>query len=322
MVKGLNNDSKEKFFQNIFGYASLFFISIILFGILFFTTDSFLYSGSERVLYLLLFLVVLLFLYAFIIGRMLYKKYFRGFYYYVFFFLTLLSVIIGVIYGIRCLKAFRCDNDIEIYNLATKYDLEIAKELKYAIDNIFEYDFDDISSRDVVISNLYEDDGNYILYLDDIYGNYSLKFYLEIENNKILSVIWKFDEKTDLYLYKDGKKTESFSYYYAMYIIKNVLGENIKTTIILEDDIEKKLRNEFLESANAIITYDEFIYDKNKDEFVYKCFVENMDYYADISQDEFEIEFKRLMNASGKKVWYYGDSSFDYVKWSVNILKK
>ena len=268
MVKGLNNDSKEKFFQNIFGYASLFFISIILFGILFFTTDSFLYSGSERVLYLLLFLVVLLFLYAFMIGRMLYKKYFRGFYYYVFFFLTLLSVIIGVIYGIRCLKAFRCDNDIEIYNLATKYDLEIAKELKYAIDNIFEYDFDNISSRDVVISNLYEDDGNYILYLDDIYGNYSLKFYLEIENNKILSVIWKFDEKTDLYLYKDGKKTESFSYYYAMYIIKNVLGENIKTTIILEDDIEKKLRNEFLESANAIITYDEFVYDNNKDEFV------------------------------------------------------
>ena len=322
MVKGLSNDSKEKFFQNIFGYASLFFMLIILLGILFFTTDSFLYSGSERVLYILLFWVVILLFFAFMIGRMVYKGYFRGFYYYGFFLLMLLSVIIGIIYGIRCLNAFRFDNSIEIYNLATKYDLKTAKKLKYDIDSIFEYDLDDISSRDVVISNLYEDKGCYVLYLDDIYNNYSLKFYLEIEDNKILNVIWKFNEKTDLYLYKDGKKTESFSYYYAMYIIKNVLGENIKTTIALEDDIEKKLRNEFLESANAIITYDEFVYDKNKDEFVYKCFVENMDYYADISQDEFEIEFKRLMNGDGKKVWYYGDASFDYVKWSVNILKK
>lgn len=230
-----------------------------------------------------------------------------------------LSLAIGVIYGFKIIKAFRYENSRELYNLTEKYTLDDAKKIKTTIDKIFEYDDGGISSRNIIIGNFYEDEDYNVLYIDDFYGNYRLKFYLEMKDNEILNVFWMFDDNTKLYLVNDGQRTEDFSYYYAMYIVDSVMGEDISGLATIEEDVLKFVKNEFEESANTMLTYDELIFDSKENKFIYKCSAVNMDYYADIEHKDFEIEFNRLKEIKNKKVWYYGDSSFDYVNWNINI---
>ena len=47
--------------------------------------------------------------------------------------------------------------------------------------------------------------------------------------------------------------------------------------------------------------------------------VYNMDYSGGKEEEDFEITFSALDKVKTKKVWYYGDPSFDYVDFSVKI---
>ena len=73
----------------------------------------------------------------------------------------------------------------------------------------------------------------------------------------------------------------------------------------------------FDESANMIISYDDFVF--KDDKFVYSGSLSNMDYSVNMEEVEFDIIFSSLDKPKNKKVWYYGDSSFDYVDWNVKI---
>ena len=44
-----------------------------------------------------------------------------------------------------------------------------------------------------------------------------------------------------------------------------------------------------------------------------------MDYYGGMEDKSFNVIFKNNCTSSNRRVWYYGDSSFDYVNWDVNM---
>ncbi len=224
---------------------------------------------------------------------------------------------LSLVYGYKGVNALIHENSMTLYNLTEKYSLKEAKRLKRGIEEIFAYDDGD-SVRDVVIGNFYKDNDEYILYLDDFYNNYRLKFYVLMNKDDFTDIYWMFDDQK-LYLVKNGKKTDEFAYYYAMYIVNNVIGENVSGRVRIEDDVENILKKKFDNSSNIIISYDEFQYDSKSDTFSYKCTAQSMDYYTDISNEDFTIYFERLTKAKKKKVWYYGDASFDYVNLSVKF---
>lgn len=297
-------------YVNILKKTVFVVFEILLMGFVFIVSKEVLYSGEVEPL-IILFLSIILLLTITLINTKKILKELKGIYY-----ILVLSVIVGS-YGIICgygykgIMAFQYDNSLEIYNMTDRFSLKVAKEIKYEIDKIFEID-EGISVRNVTIGNFYKDNDEFILYLDDFYGNYRLKFHIVIKENKINDIYWLFDEYK-LYLVKDGKRSDNFSYYYAMYIVDNMMGENVTGLARVEDDVEKKLKKKFDNYANTIISYDEFIYDEGNDTFKYKCVAQNMDYYADIDDEHFTIYFEKLSKAKKKKVWYYGDASFDYV---------
>lgn len=318
--KSINKEKEKIDYKKLIAYILFVIVQIALIVLLFVCANEILYADVINDLLVIVGLILLLVINNVLVGKKLYEKKSKKIGYYILYFVVIVSFIMGAVFAYRTIKALIYDNSYEVYHLAEKYELKEAKQIKKVIDDIFEYDFDDVSSRNIVIGNFYEDEdnNNYILYIDDIYGNYRLKFYLDIKNEKIENIYWKFND-TKLYLYEDGKKTENFEYYYAMYIVDSLIGEGISGLATIEEDIEKIVRVEFEESANAMLTFDELIYNSENNIFTYKCSVENMDYYADIENKEFDIEFKRLSEAKDKKVWYYGDSSFDYVNWSVKF---
>lgn len=275
-----------------------------------------LFSGDVKPLILLLISVLLL-----IVSTLLNIKYvlkdLNRFCYILGLIMVTMSFGISISYGYKSIMAFEYENNLEIYNLASKYSVNDAKKIKNKIDKIFEID-DDISVRNVTIGNFYKDDDKYILYLDDFYGNYRLKFYILMDENNINDIYWLFNDHK-IYLVKDGKKSKDFSYYYAMYIVENLMGEDIKGLARIEEDVEKIIKKKFDNCANAMISYDEFIYDDKTDSFKYKCVAQNMDYYGDIVDEKFTISFDKLDKAKSKKIWYYGDAAFDYVNWNIKF---
>lgn len=314
--------NKEKIdYRKLGAYILFAVVQVTLIVLLFICSKEILYSDVINDLLVIVGLILLLIINNVIVGKKLYENKCKKFWYYGLCLVVIVSFVMGIVFVYRTVKAFIYDNSSEVYNLAEKYELNDAKKIKKAIDDIFEYDFEGISSRNVVIGNFYgdEDNDNYVLYIDDMYGNYRLKFYLDITDDKIKNIYWIFNEDTKFYLYKDGKKTDNFEYYYAMYIIDSLIGEGVSGLATIEEDVEKIVKDEFEESANAILTFDELIYNSEDNIFTYKCSVENMDYYADMENKKFDIEFTRLSDAKNKKVWYYGDSSFDYVNWSVKF---
>lgn len=315
----IKNISSKKNYKNIILKSLFIVVQVIVIGLLIVMSKDVMFSGDVSELYILFGLDLILIINIFIMGNSLLKIKEKSLLWYGLCFFCGISALFGIFFGYRSLNALKYDNSIELYNLCERYDIDEAKKIKKTIEDIFEYDFDEVSSRNIIIGNLYEDEEFHVLYIDDFYGNFSLKFYLKMNNDKIEDIFWYFDNDTKLYLYRNGKKTDDFAYYYAMYIVKSLVGENVKGLATIEEDAEKIVRKEFSESANAIFTYDELIFNEKENTFTYKCIVENMDYYADIEDKEFEIEFIRLSEAKNKKVWYYGDSSFDYVNWSVNI---
>lgn len=292
-------------------------VNIFLIGLTYVVGKDVLYSGYINTLVLLFGSCLVL-----LLGTFLTIKYvlddLRGISRFLISLLVGCSLGVSLLYCYRGIIAFSQDNSIEVYNLTSKYDLKTAKKIRNEIDKIFEFN-EGISIRNIEIATFYENSSEYVLYLDDSYGNYRLKFFVEMDEEKIRDIYWLFGEQK-LYLMKDGKKSSKFSYYYAMYIVDSVMGEDIKGLARLEDDVLKQVKKEFSDIANMMISYDELYYDSDNDVFEYRCVAQKMDYAADIEEREFAIVFERRDEASDKKIWYYGDASFDYVNWHVKFL--
>lgn len=224
--------------------------------------------------------------------------------------------IFALVYSYKIAVAIRYDNSAELLALSDIYDVKTAKELKTEIESIFEYDYDDTFSRDVIISNFYTDGQYSNLYIDDFYGNYRLKFYVDMDNFKIKDIYWDFDNKK-LYLVSNGEKTENFEYYYAMCIVDNVIGEDIRGLTRLDKAIEDVISGQFEVSANAMFNYEELEYNDIDNTFTLKGDVYNMDYYGGMNEETFVVTFNNRDDANNKHIWYYGDASFDYVNWDV-----
>ena len=120
---------------------------------------------------------------------------------------------------------------------------------------------------------------------------------------------------------KDKEKTEYFEFYYAMSIVNEVLGEDIKNLAKLEDTIEEKVGDTFKISSNAMYNYEELNYHYSSNKFTVLGNVYNMDYSGGMEEAEFELSFDASEVVNTKKIWYYGDSSFDYVSWEVKVKK-
>lgn len=311
-IKQKNNDKNYK--NIIIEFILLFVIGCLIYS-LYNVKDEVLLVSEMINLYVFLLISLLVLFLSFVCFKLLNFKKKNCKLYYVCLLLIFCCGSFGIYFGFLGVNAFRYDNSLEVYNLTSNHSLNNAKMYKNMIDEVFEIE-DDISIRNVNIRSFYKDEDVYVLFLDDFYNNYKLKFYVNISDEKIIDVYWLFNNEK-YYLVKDGLKEDNFSYYYSMSIINEVLGEDISGLANFDEEIKKKLINYFDESANMIISYDDFIYDDGR--FVYSGSISNMDFSANMEEINFNIVFSSLDKPKKKKVWYYGDSSFDYVDWNVKI---
>ena len=227
-------------------------------------------------------------------------------------------IVYSLIYSFNVVKAYIYENSNELLMLNETYDFSSSKTIKEEIEKVFEKDSTDTFSRDIIISNLYTDGEISNLYIDDSYGNFKLKFYVDFDDFKIKDVYSIFGD-SKLYLVKDGKKTDNFEFYYAMNILKNVLGEDINGLARIDSAIEEEIGKNFSVSANAMFNYEELKYNERNNTFLLTGDIYNMDYYGGMEDKSFNVIFKNNCTSSNRRVWYYGDSSFDYVNWDVNM---
>lgn len=220
------------------------------------------------------------------------------------------------IYIFKVVDAFKYNNSQELKMLADKYEFNIALDIKSEIEKIFEYDSDGVFARDVKISNFYTDGKMSNLYLDDSYGNYSLKFFVDLDEFVIKDVTCDFNGKM-LTLVKDFKKTKQFDFYYAMMITDEMLGEDIKGLAKLDRAIEDKIATIIDIPVNAMFNYENLEYNSDKNIFTINGNVYNMDLYGNLKDNSFTVIFENNYENKNKHEWYYGDSSFDYVNWDV-----
>ena len=301
--------------KNLLCIIVSFGIEITLLLVIKLFKEYFFYSGVfSDLIYLVGILIFGIFFTAVVVKYILKKK---RFFYKILLFIFSVILLIYLILFFKCINAFRYENNNELVILTEKYSLKKAKEIKKAINDIFEYDINGVSSREVTIGNFYEDGDFFVLYLDDLFGNYRLKFYLDITNGKINNVFFEFNEKC-FYLVKNMEKTTDFEYYYSMYIFNNVLSGDVTGLPTIEEDIEKIIKSEFDINyiSNIIFTYDELIYDSSNNKFYLDVFVHNMDYYGYMLDFSYTVEFKGD-DYNKKKTWYYGDSSFDFLEFTI-----
>lgn len=233
--------------------------------------------------------------------------------------ISILCIVFSLIsfgYIFRVVNAFKYNNSYELKMLADKYEFNIALDIKSEIEKIFEYDSEGVFTRDVKISNFYTDGKMSNLYLDDSYGNYSLKFFVDLDEFKIKDVSCDFHGQ-ELTLVKDFKKTEQFDFYYAMMITDKVLGEDIKGLAKLDRAIEEKISTIIDIPVNAMFNYEDLKYNKDKNNFTISGNVYNMDSFGNFDEKTFVVIFENNYDSKNKHEWYYGDSSFDYVNWDV-----
>lgn len=318
--KYLREGKKDKeFYVKSFLYLCWVIVQVIFVSVLYCSRSELLYSGNVSDLLILTVFSILLIANSMLVAVKFGKSektpgmLFIGC-------LTVAFAIISVISFYKISVAFVHDNSYEISFLADEYSLDVAKKIKSEIDEVFEYDYDDVYSRDVIIGNLYTDGEYSTLYIDDAYGNYRVKYFVKFVDFEIVDVYWEFDGNK-LYLMKDKEKTEYFEFYYAMNIVNEVLGEDINNLAKLEDTIEEKVGDTFKVSSNAMYNYEELDYHYSSNTFTVLGNVYNMDYSGGMEEAEFELSFETSDVVNSKKVWYYGDSSFDYVSWDVKVKK-
>ena len=231
---------------------------------------------------------------------------------------TVVSFVFSTVYLVKGINAFRYDNNNEVLRISKSFDVKMSKKIKNSLESYFEYDFDNVFSRDVIINNFYCTDDVCNLYLDDIYNNYSLKFFVTMKKNKIIDIYWTMD-KDKFYLVEDGKKTENFEYYYAMNIVSSVSGEDVSGLATIEGVVEQKVTEKLDDVSAVLLTYEKLNYLPEENAFYRDCEVESMDFSGNMNNSEFSISFEKNDSKNKSSSWYYGDSSFDYVNWNVNI---
>ena len=310
--------SNKKRIKNIF--KLLFFLLGILFVILFcWLSEKLLYSDNVFHLSILVVLAALLTGCCFSYSYNLLKKK-KQFIDYIFLIFMMLSCFIGGFYILKSIVAFRYENSYEIYKMSSNFSVKKAKNIKNSIDSIFEKDFDNVFSRDIFIDNYYynEEENNYILYIFDNYENYKLKFFVDVYDEKIYNIYWEYNNDK-LYFVEKGRKSDNFEFYYAMYIVSEVIGEDVSKVISFEEVIDKKVENYFDSGVNNMVSYEKFIFNSEDNLFILEYQVTSMDLYGKVLDKSFTISFYRKDSVLSKGVWYYGDSSFDYVDYKINI---
>lgn len=308
--------------KSVFGKIALFFVwfliqSLICYLLYAFGKDSF-YSEHLNDLLFLVILVVVLIFNTIVVMVNIYKNKKRSGLLVLAGFTTIVFIVYALVFSFNIAKAFIYENSSELIMLNETYDFNSAKTIKEEIERIFEKDDENTFARDVIISNLYTDGEYSNLYIDDSYGNYRLKFHVDFDDFKIKDVYSEFDDYK-LYLVKDGKKTDDFEFYYAMNILNNVLGEDINGLARIDSVVEEEVGKSFSISANAMFNYEDLVFNYNNNTFSLDGDIYNMDYYGGIEEKKFNVTFSNNYTSSNRKVWYYGDSSFDYVNWDVKI---
>ena len=295
-----------------------FLVQSLLSYLLFSFSKGALYSEKISDLYIVILLIFIILINSIIGASILIKKKKKDLYKIIISILCIIFSLFSFTSVFKVIKAFKYENSGELKLLADKYEFGIAKDIKNEIERIFEYDFDGVFSRDIKISNFYTDGKVSSLYLDDSYGNYSLKFYVDMDDFVIKDVTCTFDE-SELTLVKDFKKTEQFEFYYAMLISDEVLGEDIKGLAKLDRAIEDVIESKIDIPVNAMFNYEDLTYNYSKNNFSIKGNIYNMNGYGGLIEDSFEVTFENNYECKNKHEWYYGDSSFDYVNWDVKI---
>lgn len=295
-------------------------IECIFIVLLFLFADKFLYSSHNKDLIVIVLTSLLCILFSFVGGKKLFRVLENKLTRTSLNALCIICVVFSFIYIGRSIYAFRYENSQEVYKLSNNMSVADAKKTKNIIDNIFEKDFLDVFSRDVIIDNCYYDEEKnvYMLYLVDYYKNYKLKFYVEMDNFKVVNIYWEYNDDI-LYFVHNGEKTNDFEFYYAMYILNEVIGEETRNVVTFEETIETKLKRYFVDSTNIIISYENLNYYQNSNTFILNCHVAAMDFNDDVLEKDFEVIFTGLSNNDAKGIWYYGDSSFDFVNYNINI---
>lgn len=299
-------------------YLGWFFVQCLLSYFLISFSKGALYSEKISDLYIIIVLIFLILFSSIVAATFVVKKKKNDLYKKIISILCIVFSLFAFTYIFRVINAFRYENSGELKLLADKYEFGIAKDIKKEVEKIFEYDSDEVFSRDVKISNFYTDGKISNLYLDDSYGNYSLKFYVDMDDFIIKDVYCKFGED-ELFLVKDFKKTEQFEFYYAMMIAKEMLGEDIKGLAKLDRAIEDEISSKIDIPVNAMFNYEDLEYSYSKNNFSIRGNIYNMDSYGNFVDKAFEVVFENNYESKNKHEWYYGDSSFDYVNWDVKI---
>lgn len=299
-------------------YGGWILIQAILCLGLYFLSKELLYSEEISDLLILGLLCLVIIVSYLLASTFIYKNRKRDVLTTIGFIAIIVSFCFSLYYAYNISKAIRYGNSNELLMLSENYDFSLAKEIKEEIERVFEYDENNTFSRDVIISNLYTDGKYSNLYLEDSYGNYKLKFYVDFDDFKIKDIFWEFGDN-NLYLVKDGEKTEQFEYYYAMNIVNKMLGEEVSGLARLDSAIEKEVGKEFAISANTMFNYEELEYHYSSNSFTIVGNAYNMDYSGGMEEKEFTVTFNKNVSDNNKHIWYYGDSSFDYVKWDVKI---
>lgn len=299
------------------GYVLWTILQVVLVILVFVYSKDALYSGNIKDLYLLMVLVGIILVNCILLGCSIFKKRIKKKRKLFLCLLIFIFASFGIIFSYRIGKAYYYKNSGEILLLAKKYEMNVALKIKDEVNSVFEYDDDNVYERDIVISNFYTDGDLTNLYINDFYGNYTLKFYLVMDDFEVKDVFWLFNDEK-LYLVKDGKKTENFEYFYAMYIVDSVLGEDIKGLAKIEDDVESKILKEFDDSSNTIFNYEELEYNYTYNTFKIKGDAYNLNFYDDVLEKDFTIRFSKREKKNNKHIWYYGDASFDFVNFDVN----
>lgn len=313
--KYLRKDNKVKVYGLCFVW---FFVQSLLSYILISFSKGALYSEKISDLYIIILLIFIILINSIVCAAFLLKKNKKELYKIIISVLCILFSLFSFTYIFRVIKAFRYENSGELKLLADKYEFGIAKDIKSEIERIFEYDSNGVFSRDVKISNFYTDGKTSNLYLEDSYGNYSLKFYVDMDEFVIKDVTCKFGED-ELVLVNDFEKTEQFEFYYAMMIANEVLGEDIKGLAKLDRAIEDVIASKIDIPVNAMFNYEDLEYSYSKNNFSIKGNIYNMNGLGSLVEESFEVIFENNYGCKNKHEWYYGDSSFDYVNWDVKI---
>lgn len=295
-----------------------FLIQTVLLVLLFLLGKELFYSNHVRDLIIIGLFTACVFINSIVFGVFIYKKHSKKIIDNVLTVFTIICSCISLFYCYRIGTAIRYDNSLELLKLCENYGIDTAKHIKKEFDDIFEVDTDGAFSRDIIISNFYTDGRYSNLYLDDIYGNYRLKLYAEMDNFNVKDVFWKFNGHK-LFLVKDGKKTDNFEFYYAMNILNEVVGEDINGLARLEESIEKAAKEEFEVSSNAMLNFEELDFQFDYNIFSFDGNIYNMDYSGSMEEKKFTVTFEKRNEVNEKHIWYYGDSSFDYVDWNISF---